>query len=106
MPGFWDNAEAAAKVSAEHARTARKLKTFTDLEGDVGDLDSLIELAGEDAELEAELTEQLAAIESSLAALEEERLFRGDYDAGDALVTVNAGAGGTDARTGPRWSCG
>ncbi|MEI2701726.1 MAG: peptide chain release factor 2 [Baekduia sp.] len=97
-PGFWDNAEAAAKVSAEHARTARKLKTFTDLEGDVGDLDSLIELAGEDAELEAELTEQLAAIESSLAALEEERLFRGDYDAGDALVTVNAGAGGTDAQ--------
>ena len=30
----------------------------------------------------------------------------GRYDAGDALVTVNAGAGGTDARTGPRWSCG
>ena len=33
-----------------------------------------------------------------LAALEEERLFSGRYDAGDALVTVNAGAGGTDAQ--------
>src|SRR5207237_6714407 len=33
-----------------------------------------------------------------LAALEEQRLFGGPYDAGDALVSVNAGAGGTDAQ--------
>ena len=33
-PGFWDAADAAAKVSAEHARSSRKLKTFTDLERD------------------------------------------------------------------------
>ena len=37
-------------------------------------------------------------MEARLAALEEERLFTGRYDAGDALVTVNAGAGGTDAQ--------
>ena len=38
------------------------------------------------------------AVEAQLADLEEERLFSGDYDSGDALVTVNAGAGGTDAQ--------
>src|ERR1044072_4851778 len=43
----------------------------------------------------AELEETLVSVEERLAALEEERLFTGKYDAGDALVTVNAGAGGT-----------
>jgi peptide chain release factor 2 len=42
--------------------------------------------------------EQIASVELRLAALEEQRLFSGPYDAGDALVTVNAGAGGTDAQ--------
>ena len=46
----------------------------------------------------AELEEAIASVEARLAALEEQRLFTGDYDAGDALVTVNAGAGGTDAQ--------
>jgi peptide chain release factor 2 len=46
----------------------------------------------------AELEEQVNAVQERLAALEEERLFSGRYDAGDALVTVNAGAGGTDAQ--------
>ena len=43
-------------------------------------------------------SEALVSVETRLAALEEERLFTGHYDAGDALVTVNAGAGGTDAQ--------
>ncbi len=97
-PGFWDDSDAAAKVSAEHARTSRKLKAFQGLAGDVEDLDALVEMADEDPELEGELLEQLGSIEDRLGALEEERLFSGKYDSGDALVTVNAGAGGTDAQ--------
>jgi peptide chain release factor 2 len=97
-PGFWDDSDAAAKVSAQHARTTRKLKAFQELESDVEDLDGLVELAEEDDELAGELVEQLGSVEDRLAALEEERLFSGPYDAGDALVTVNAGAGGTDAQ--------
>jgi peptide chain release factor 2 len=97
-PGFWDDSDAAAKVSAQHARTSRKLKGFQELASDVEDLEGLVELAEEDEEMAAELVEQLGSIEDRLAALEEERLFSGPYDAGDALVTVNAGAGGTDAQ--------
>jgi peptide chain release factor 2 len=96
--GFWDDQEAAAKVSAEHSRTGRRLQTYNAVAADAEDLDGLAELAEEDPELAAELDEQLAGVESRLAALEEERLFSGPYDAGDALVTVNAGAGGTDAQ--------
>ncbi len=96
--GFWDDPEAAAKVNSEYARVQRRLDTYEQLEADTADLDGLAELAEEDPELEAELSETLAGVEERLAALEEQRLFTGDYDAGDALVTVNAGAGGTDAQ--------
>jgi peptide chain release factor 2 len=96
--GFWDDPDAAAKVNAEYARVQRKLETFAALEADTGDLDGLVELAEEDPDLAAELEETLASVEERLAALEEQRLFTGTYDAGDALVTVNAGAGGTDAQ--------
>ena len=97
-PGFWDNQERAPQASADHARATRKLETFRSLERDVEDLDALAEMAEEDASLEAEVGEQVTAVESRLAELEEQRLFSGRYDAGDAFVTVNAGAGGTDAQ--------
>jgi peptide chain release factor 2 len=96
--GFWDDPEAAAKVNADYARVQRRLETFDKLDADVADLDGLIELAEEDPDLEAELGETLRSVEQRLETLEEERLFTGPYDAGDALVTVNAGAGGTDAQ--------
>jgi len=96
--GFWDDSERAASVSAEHARTSRRLEDFRSLESDVEDLDGLAEMAAEDASLLGEVDEQIVSVEERLAALEEQRLFSGPYDAGDALVTVNAGAGGTDAQ--------
>jgi peptide chain release factor 2 len=96
--GFWDDAERAAAVSAEHARATRRLETFTTLQHDVEDLDGLVEMAAEDDSLREEIGEHFTAVEMRLAELEEQRLFSGPYDAGDALVSVNAGAGGTDAQ--------
>ena len=98
QPGFWDDQEAAARTSAAHARAQRRLKTFRGLESDVADLDELAEMAAEDEEMAAELATQLGSVERRLAELEEARLFSGEYDAGDAVVTVHAGAGGTDSQ--------
>src|SRR3954471_14358920 len=86
-PGFWDDQQNAAKVSAEHARATRRLQAWRSLVGDVKDLGALAEMADEDESLAEELEETLAALEARLAELEEERLFSGRYDAGDALVT-------------------
>jgi peptide chain release factor 2 len=97
-PGFWDDQDAAARTSAAHARAQRKLKMFAELESDVDDLGELAEMAAEDAEMAAELATQLASVERRLAELEEARLFSGSYDAGDAVVSVHAGAGGTDSQ--------
>jgi peptide chain release factor 2 len=96
--GFWDDSERAAAVSGEHSRASRRLEQFEKLNGDVEDLDALVQMAVEEESLQAEVDEQIASVEARLAELEEQRLFSGDYDAGDALVTVNAGAGGTDAQ--------
>jgi len=97
-PGFWDDSERAARVSGEHARASKRLEQFNALSRDVEDLDALAEMAAEEESLQAEVDEQIASVEARLAELELQRLFSGRYDAGDALVTVNAGAGGTDAQ--------
>jgi peptide chain release factor 2 len=97
-PGFWDDQQTAAKVSSEHARTTRRLDAWRSLVSDVEDLDALAELAEEDPSVAGEVEDNLATVEARLAELEEARLFSGRYDSGDALVTVNAGAGGTDAQ--------
>src|SRR3954463_3239824 len=97
-PGFWDDPEAAGRVNGEYARLQRRLEGFDRLSGDADDLEGLAELAEDDPEIEDELAEAIDSVEARLAALEEQRLFTGRYDAGDALVTVNAGAGGTDAQ--------
>ncbi len=97
-PGFWDDQERATSVSAEHSRIARRLESYRSLERDVDDLEALEEMAAEDDSIAAELEEQRASIDARLAELEEARLFSGEYDDGDAVVTVNAGAGGTDSQ--------
>ena len=97
-PGFWDDQERATSLSAEHAGLSRRLEGFRTLESDVDDLEALEEMAAEDESIAAELAEQRESIAARLAELEEARLFSGEYDGGDAVVTVNAGAGGTDSQ--------
>ena len=97
-PGFWDDQTKAAGVSADHSRAQRKLEVFGELEAESADLEEMAEMAQEDVEMASELEAQLDSIERRLADLEEARLFSGPYDAGDAIVSVHAGAGGTDSQ--------
>jgi peptide chain release factor 2 len=97
-PGFWDDQERASRTAAAHKLAQQRLETFRMLEADVADLGELAELAEDDPEIATELSEQLDSIEARLASLEEARLFGGRYDAGDAVVTVRSGAGGTDSQ--------
>ena len=98
-PGFWDDSEQAARTSAAHAAAQRRLQTFRSLESDLADLEELAELAADDARAcrRARLPAS-ARWSSGLGTLEEARLFNGRYDAGDAVVTVRSGAGGTDSQ--------
>ena len=97
-PGFWDDQETAAKVSSRHAAASRRLELFRTLQSDIEDLEALEEMAAEDESIAAELDEQRGSIQARLDELEEQRLFSGRYDSGDAIVSVHAGAGGTDSQ--------
>jgi peptide chain release factor 2 len=97
-PGFWDDQERAAKTSSAHARAQRRLEMFRGLEAEAADLDELAEMAADDQEMATELESQLISVEARLAELEEARLFSGEYDHGNAVVTVRSGAGGTDSQ--------
>jgi peptide chain release factor 2 len=97
-PDFWGDQGRAARVTAEHARLSRRLDALAELEEEADDLEAFEELAAEDATIAGELDERRRALTERLDALEEERLFAGPYDAGDAVVAVGAGAGGTDSQ--------
>ena len=93
-PGFWDDQAAAARISTEHARATRKLERYERLAREYEDSKELLEL-GED---EVEIAQLVSQLESELGRLQEDALFTGQYDAGDALLEIHAGTGGTDAQ--------
>ncbi|MGH3129989.1 MAG: peptide chain release factor 2 [Gaiellaceae bacterium] len=94
-PAFWDDQGEAARISAEHARLARRLERYVALQREY---DDAAELLAMDGELEGEIETSLQPIRRELARLQEDALFTGEYDAGDAVVTIHAGEGGTDAQ--------
>src|SRR3954468_6721530 len=61
-PGFWDDQQTAAKVSAEHARATRRLAAWRRLVGEIDDLEALAEMAEEEPALAGEVEENLASI--------------------------------------------
>jgi peptide chain release factor 2 len=94
-PGFWDDQRRAADISAEQARLAKRLERYESLTRDYEEARELYQLDGDLAE---ELDAHLRPLERELDRLREDALFTGEYDAGDAVVTIHAGTGGTDAQ--------
>ncbi len=93
-PGFWDDQAGAARISTEHSRLTRRLERYERLQREYEDSKELLEL-GEDEDEIAQLVAQLGA---ELGRLQEDALFTGQYDSGDALLEIHAGTGGTDAQ--------
>jgi len=94
-PGFWDDQGAAARISREHARVTRQLDTYERLSREYEDARELYEL---EPDLGDEVEAQLEPLRRELAKLQEDALFTGEYDSGDAVLSINAGTGGTDAQ--------
>jgi peptide chain release factor 2 len=96
-PSFWDDQKRAAAISSEHARLARRRDRYDELSGEARDLAELVQLASDDGELD-EVAQNVSTLRHELDRLQEEALFGGEYDAGDAVVSIHAGEGGTDAQ--------
>ena len=94
-PGFWDDQQQAAQISTEHSRVTKRLERYRRLDGEYNDARELAEMDGDMAD---EIATSLAPLRAELARLEEDALFNSEYDGGDAVVTIHAGAGGTDSQ--------
>jgi peptide chain release factor 2 len=94
-PGFWDDQERAAKISTEHSRVTRKLDSYEQLTRDYEDAQELFSM---DGGMEDEIASSIAPLRQELERLQEQALFSGEYDAGDAVVTLQSDVGGTDAQ--------
>jgi len=97
---LWENGEQAKKVNKEFAQLKEQVERFNKLVQDAEDIRVLIELAEEegDHDLENEVKQALATAEKEIERWQVERLFAGEHDQKDAILSINAGAGGTEAQ--------
>lgn len=100
QPGFWDNAEESQKVLQRSGALKGKIEAYDKLRAAFDDTLALIELADEEGDLSL-LEEARQGVETVREEMETQRLstlLTGEYDARNAILTLHAGAGGTEAQ--------
>ncbi|WP_461393922.1 peptide chain release factor 2 [Deferrisoma sp.] len=99
-PDFWDDPEAAARLGKERERLVEEVDRWSHLHGELEECRVAWELGEEegDEELVREAEERLEAVARGVRAMELRAMLGGPHDAGDAIVAINAGAGGTEAQ--------
>jgi peptide chain release factor 2 len=99
-PEFWNDNVAAQKVMRELTALKEEASTWRDLERRARDAAGLLDLAIEEnhAEMIDEVSREVPEIEQKLAGLEFNLLFSGDYDRNNAILSIHAGAGGTESQ--------
>lgn len=97
QPGFWDHQEKAQETVAELKSLTALIKPLTELAGASDDVQVMLEMGDEDAEIAAELPKELDRLESRLEEMELKALLDGPHDASNALLSINARDGGVDA---------
>ncbi len=100
-PGFWDDADAARSVMAELSRDRDDIAAVERAREGLGDARTALELAAEmdgDEELLAEASATVEALTRSIDEMELSSWFTGEFDHGDAIVTIKPGQGGLEAQ--------
>lgn len=99
-PSLWSDQAAAQKVLKELKLTEDEIKKWEGLRDNLEDLFVITEasLKDEDPAIEKELKEELTGLEKEVSHLETNTLLNGPYDRDNAVLSIAAGAGGTDAQ--------
>lgn len=93
---FWNESTRAQDVMKQIAKLESRVEPWLRLQQNGSDITELLEL--HDDSLDQEITEQIAGLQTSFAILKEDLKFNGPYDDHDAILSIHAGAGGTDAQ--------
>ena len=99
-PEFWNDLERSTKVNQQLAQLKKKLEEYNTLLNESDDLDTLMDLVEEedDQSMAEEIAQQLSSLKEKADAFELETLMRGEYDHSNAILSLHAGAGGTEAQ--------
>ena len=94
---FWSNNSQAQTISKEASSYEKILNLLHTLENELNDLKELLSLSKEEEDVLSDISEQVKSFEKKLEDLEEESFYSGEYDDLNAMISINAGAGGVDA---------
>ena len=96
---FWDDAEASAKVIREVKGLKNTIEEFEKLQTLYEDVETLIEMGyeEEDETILEEVKESFASLDRQLDEMTVSTLLSGEYDGDNAILTIHAGAGGTES---------
>jgi len=99
-PGFWDDLERAQKITQKARSAEGRINHYKKLISRADDLEVLIGLADEedDASLVPEIASEIEAMRKDLESLRLTTLLSGEYDQNDCILSLHAGAGGTEAQ--------
>ncbi len=99
-PDFWNNTEEAQKISQKLKTNTDTIKEFEDMQGEVEDFELFLELIKEenDESQTSELNKEMKNIDIALEKLKLKTLLSGEYDRNNAILSIHAGAGGTEAQ--------
>lgn len=95
-PEIWANQKKASELGTQIRDVKDNLEFLKKWQDVIDDTETALEIA--DEELLTEAVEQLNAMERALEKFEVKQMLSGEYDEADAILTINAGAGGTDAQ--------
>jgi peptide chain release factor 2 len=99
-PDFWNDVESANKIVKKARPIEQKIKNYDELTASMEDIQTMIELAEEeeDEAMAAEMQHALTDFEKKVADFHLSTLLSGKYDANSAIISLHAGAGGTEAQ--------
>ncbi|HSU25679.1 MAG TPA: peptide chain release factor 2, partial [Pyrinomonadaceae bacterium] len=97
-PDFWGDQEKAQKTLQQRSRIEKALQLQAGFESGISDAEVLFEFAAEDADSATELQELIATLEKQVGEAQTQSLLSGETDANNAICSIQAGAGGTDAQ--------
>lgn len=97
LPNFWNDAQHANKLIRELKVLKSVVTPFEEGFSRLSELKEFVEIAQEDVTLLGEITTGLSALEKTVDILEVQILLAGEFDHNNALLSLNAGAGGTES---------
>ena len=97
-PSFWDDVNKAQEVTVEAKRIKEKIDSYKNLNERVDDIEVLAELMEEgDEDTSKEILAEIKSLWKDVKEYRTKIMLNGEYDANNAIVTLHAGVGGTDA---------